>query len=148
MRTQVQSLALRSGFRIRHCCGIGRRCSLDLVVLWLWCRPAVVAPIRPPAWEPPYAVGAALKKERKKKKFYNYFKVKLRSCLLQPPIPTINLVRFFPWDSTANFQLLTQNLFHPALNYSPSIAERTESERSEFHFQSFIHLEDKYLLRS
>ena len=32
----------------------------DPVLLWLWCRLAAVAPIRPLAWEPPYAVGAAL----------------------------------------------------------------------------------------
>ena len=30
----------------------------------LWCRPAVVAPIRPLAWELPYAVGAALEKTK------------------------------------------------------------------------------------
>ena len=28
-------------------------------LLWLWCRPAAAAPIRPLAWEPPYAAGAA-----------------------------------------------------------------------------------------
>ena len=33
----------------------------DPALLWLWCRPAAVAPIRPLAWEAPYAVGAALK---------------------------------------------------------------------------------------
>ena len=49
-------------------CGVGRRCSSDLVLLWLWCRPAAVAPIRPLAWEPPYAMGAALEKTKKKKK--------------------------------------------------------------------------------
>ena len=37
----------------------------DLVVLWLWRRLAAVAPIRPLAWEPPYAAGAALKKTKK-----------------------------------------------------------------------------------
>ena len=26
-------------------CGIGCRCVLDLVLLWLWCRPAAAAPI-------------------------------------------------------------------------------------------------------
>ena len=31
------------------------------MLLWLWRRPAAVAPIRPLAWEPPYAAGAALK---------------------------------------------------------------------------------------
>ena len=34
----------------------------DPVLLWQWYRPAAVAPIGPLAWEPPYAVGAALKK--------------------------------------------------------------------------------------
>ena len=42
-------------------CGVGQRLSLDLALLWLWCRPAAVAPIQPLAWEPPYAVCAALK---------------------------------------------------------------------------------------
>ena len=32
-------------------CGVGCRHGLDLVWLWLWRRPAAVAPIRPPAWE-------------------------------------------------------------------------------------------------
>ena len=32
------------------------------------CRPAAVAPIRPLAWEPPYATGVALEKTKKKKK--------------------------------------------------------------------------------
>ena len=33
----------------------------------LWCRPAAVALIRLPVWEPPYAASAALKRQRKKK---------------------------------------------------------------------------------
>ena len=46
-------------------CGVGHRHSLDLALLWLWCRPAATAPIRPPAWELPYAAPAALKKKKK-----------------------------------------------------------------------------------
>ena len=38
------------------------------VLPWLWCRPAAAAPIQPLAWEPPYAVGAALKRQNKKNK--------------------------------------------------------------------------------
>ena len=38
----------------------------DPAWLWLWCRPAAVAPIRPVAWEPPYATGAALKRQKRK----------------------------------------------------------------------------------
>ena len=45
-------------------CGVGRRCSLDLALLWLWCRPAAAAPIRPLARESLYAVGVALKKKK------------------------------------------------------------------------------------
>ena len=47
--------------------GVRRRCDLDLALLWLWCRPAVAAPIGPLAWDPPYATGAALKIGEKKK---------------------------------------------------------------------------------
>ena len=48
-----------------------RRHGSDLSLLWLWCRQAATAPIRPLAWEPPYAMGAALEKakDKKKKKF-------------------------------------------------------------------------------
>ena len=42
-------------------CGVGCRHGLDLALLWLWCRPAAAAPIRPPAWELPYTAGVALK---------------------------------------------------------------------------------------
>ena len=60
-----------SGLRIQRCrelCGVGRRWGLDLALLWLWHRLAAVTLIRPIAWEPLYAVGAALKKAKKEKK--------------------------------------------------------------------------------
>ena len=52
-------------------CGVGRRLSLDPVLLWLLCRPVATGPIEPLALEPPCATGAALekaKKDQKKKK--------------------------------------------------------------------------------
>ena len=49
-------------------CGVGRRSDLDPALLWLWCRSVATAPIRPLAWEPPYAAGIALKRQKKKKK--------------------------------------------------------------------------------
>ena len=63
MRLQVQSLALLSGLRsgITGHCGVGCRHGLGLALLWLWLWPALVALIGPLAWEPPYAVGMALK---------------------------------------------------------------------------------------
>ena len=42
--------------------GVGPRCSLDPMWLWLWWSPAAGAPIQPLAWGLPYATGAALKK--------------------------------------------------------------------------------------
>ena len=47
-------------------CGIGRRRGSDLALLWLWRRPATVAPTGPLAWEPPYALGVAPKQTNKK----------------------------------------------------------------------------------
>ena len=51
-------------------CGVGRRRSSDPELLWLWRRSVATAPIRPLAWEPPYAAGAAqeMAKRQKKKK--------------------------------------------------------------------------------
>ena len=46
---------------------MGCRRGSDLVWLWLWHRPVATAPIRPLAWEPPYAGDEALKRWGKKK---------------------------------------------------------------------------------
>ena len=67
---QIPSLASLSGLRIGHCRELwcrSRRGS-DLALLQLWCRAAAVALIGPLAWEPPYATGAALKRQKDKKK--------------------------------------------------------------------------------
>ena len=58
----------RSG--IAMSCDVGCIRGLDPALLWLWHRPAAMAPIRPLAWEPPYAMGAAqeMAKSQKKKK--------------------------------------------------------------------------------
>jgi len=45
-------------------CDVYCRCSLDMALLWLWCRLAAAALIQPLAWEPPYAAGVALKKKK------------------------------------------------------------------------------------
>ena len=47
-------------------CGVGHRRSSDLALLWQ--RPAAAALIRPLTWELPCAVGAALKKTKKRLK--------------------------------------------------------------------------------
>ena len=40
----------------------------DRALLWLWLWPAATALIRHPAWEPPYAEGAAPEKAKRQKK--------------------------------------------------------------------------------
>ena len=51
-------------------CGVGHRCSSDLALLWLLHRPEATALIQPVAWDPPYAVGVALKKRKKRHEIY------------------------------------------------------------------------------
>ena len=55
MRMQIQSLALLGGLRIQH-------------YHEPWYRLAATAPIQPLAWEPPYAMGAVLKRQKTKQK--------------------------------------------------------------------------------
>ena len=67
MRMKVRSLAslVGSGSSVAMSCGVGCRHGSDPVLLWLWCRPVATALIRPLAWEPPYALGAALERDKK-----------------------------------------------------------------------------------
>ena len=52
--------------------GVGCRPGSDPKLLWLWCRLAAAVPIRPLAWELPYATSAAMKRKEKKKKRTSY----------------------------------------------------------------------------
>ena len=68
------------GSGIALSCGLGHRSGSDgSRVLWLWCRLAAVSLIGPLAWEPTYAVGAALKKQQNKTKQKNRKKQRERS---------------------------------------------------------------------
>ena len=49
-------------------CGVGHRQGLNPALLWLWCRLAATALIGPLAWEPPYALSVALKRQKDQKK--------------------------------------------------------------------------------
>ena len=51
--------------------GVGHRCGSDPVLLWIWCRLAATALIRPLAWEFPCAVSAAVEKTKRQKKMRN-----------------------------------------------------------------------------
>ena len=46
-------------------CGVSHKFSSTLVLLWLWYRLAGVVLIGPLVWKPPYAMGVALKNEKK-----------------------------------------------------------------------------------
>ena len=63
MRSWVQSLASLSGLRIWRCFELWYRSQtwLGSQVAVAVCRPVATALIRPLAWEPPHAMGAALK---------------------------------------------------------------------------------------
>ena len=57
-------------------CDVGCRRSSDPTLLWLRRRLAAIATIGPLAWEPPYAMGAAVenaKRQKKKKIPYRIF---------------------------------------------------------------------------
>ena len=54
------------GYCVAVSYGVGCRCGLDPT--WLWCRPAASALIGPLAWEPPYAMDVALKRQKTKEK--------------------------------------------------------------------------------
>ena len=63
------------------CCGVDCRRGSDLVLLWLLHRPAATAPVQPLAWEPPYDMGAVLKRQKKKTK---QTKKKTKKQLIKP----------------------------------------------------------------
>ena len=86
MRMWVQHLASLGGSRILRCvsCGVVHRHGSDLVLLWLWCRLAAAALIQPLAWELPYDMGVALKKNKKKKKTYLYILIYTVSIIRKP----------------------------------------------------------------
>ena len=63
-------MASLSGLRIpliAASCHVGCGCIWNPALLWLWHRLAAAGPMRPLAWELPYATGAAIKKKKNKK---------------------------------------------------------------------------------
>ena len=90
--------------------GVGGRFSSDPMLLWLWCRLAVTALIRPLAWEFPYALGTALKKnteenhtscehnqkkkKKKKKKLNNFEVAKINTIFYFTFLPPHGIMAF------------------------------------------------------
>ena len=71
-------------------CGVGCRRGLDPALLWLWHRLAAAVLIRPLAWEPLYAIGAALKK--KKKQIFLKRKLSQGSHLCTPKLDRVPML--------------------------------------------------------
>ena len=107
MRMQVRSLNLLRGLRIRYCHELwcGHRPSSDLALLWLWCRLAAATPVRPLAWEPPYAAHAyaALKKAKKKKR-------RTYTCTYALCFLSLNLVTYSITDSHVGGNICGENI--------------------------------------
>ena len=74
----IHSVGWEPGVAMSH--GVGCRCSSGPVWLWLWCRPRATALIGPLAWELPYAVGAALKRKKERKKKEEAFSFQYFHC--------------------------------------------------------------------
>ena len=64
---------------------VGHRWGSDPVLLWLWHRPVATASIQPLAWELPYAMGSALKKQKKKKYVKKHNHVEAKQYVTKPP---------------------------------------------------------------
>ena len=77
-------------------CGVGHRFSSALALLWLWCRLAAAAPLRPLAWEPLYAAAGVAVQGKKKKK-------KLSKCMkhLEPCVYTVGASAGLSWGVSA-----------------------------------------------
>ena len=62
--TRTRAFKIHAGVTVS--CGIGRRSgsNLDVVLLWLWCRPVAAAAIRPLAWELTCDADSTLKKKK------------------------------------------------------------------------------------
>ena len=71
LRLWVRSLTLLSGLRIQCCQELWCRIT-NVAQIWHCCGCDVsqraIAPIKPPAWEPPYTAGVALKKKTEDQK--------------------------------------------------------------------------------
>jgi len=90
-------------------CGVGCRRSSDPTLLWLCCRLAATALIRPLAWEPPYAAGVALEKMKRQKKekkkemnhlgVYNFVALRIVTVLHNRQLPLLPNIFISPKGS-------------------------------------------------
>ena len=111
-------------------CGVGGSLNSDLVLLWLWCRPAAVALIGPLAWEPPYASGMAL---RSKKNKQNLFSSKTEHSKLEDFPEYVLGSQFEKTFQSLNLRLLTFFFFFLA---TPMAYGSSLSQELNLHYNS------------
>ena len=91
-------------------CDVVCKLGSDTTLLWLWCRPAATAPTRPLAWEPPYAVGTALKRQEEKKRVKTILNSQAIQNQVNWPCTRVQPMSFVRREITLVMSLLTQRL--------------------------------------
>ena len=152
--TRVQYLASLTGLRIciAASCDIGHWCASDLVLLWLWCRPAAAALIQSLAQESPYATGMALKRKKSGEppkfleSWFNKQTVKQSKKnktsfvnMKQPDLRGIHILSnsditiFESCSYSSNITTVWHNDFQPWFGYIPKVLKsRINSNSSKF----------------
>ena len=86
------------------------------MLLGLWYRLAVPVLIRPLAWEPPYARGAALKRQKTKRRKRNKKKLLIPNCLLKDC--KICIFEFLLHVSFTLFEPILKQLYETSIDIS------------------------------
>ena len=111
---------------------VGCRSGSDATLLWLWHRLAAIAPIWPLAWESPYAVGAALKRQKTKN-----LKIKGNIFINMPP----EIITDLAFLLMVNQYLVTQGCELPIENWQFFINKEWQWS---FHCGSVGYKPDQY----
>ena len=82
------------------------------MLLWPWCRLAAATVIQPLAWQPPYAVGVALKRQKDKKKKKNKTLKHNFIQFVKSPYVIITKVYFSYLSTLSVFQYKTQGIIY------------------------------------
>ena len=102
-------------------CGVRHRFGSDLALLWLWCRLAATAPIRPLAWELPYDTPASLKKTKRQKTCTYIYDVSSKKLKLKLPYnPTIPFLGIYPKEMKIGVPVVAQWLTNRTRNHEVS----------------------------
>ena len=124
-------------------CGVVCRQGSDPALLWLWCRLVATALIRLLAWEPPYAVDAALEKTESQKK-----KKKKRERERETVIRERNFIQRTRIDHTRAGFMLNHDyrciLIPFYLQYVLSYVLISKTQ-SSFHQETILRLTDLWL---